>query len=254
MPRYFIELAYKGTEFSGFQTQSNANTVQAEVEKAFQTLHRQPVSLTGSSRTDAGVHALQNYFHFDFDAEIHSQFIYKMNAILPASIVIKSFHRMSDNAHSRFDATSREYTYRIHRFKNPFKTETSYFYPYKLNYGLMQEGSEIVLSQTNFFAFCKTNTQVKNFNCAIIKSDWTFQEDELSYNIEGNRFLRGMVRLLTASLLKLGRGQLTLKQFQSLFENQDKCGYSIPARGLFLKKVNYHRNYFPAVDTAFTAF
>jgi tRNA pseudouridine38-40 synthase len=254
MPRYFIELAYKGTAYSGFQTQENAKTVQAEVEKAFQTLHRQPVLLTGSSRTDAGVHALQNYFHFNFDAEVHPQFIYKMNAILPAGIVIRSLHKMPDNAHSRFDAKSREYIYRIHRFKNPFLTETSLFYPYKLNSDLIRKGADIVLSQTNFFAFCKTNTQVKNYTCSILKSHWIIREDELSYNIEANRFLRGMVRLLTASLLKLGRGQLSIHQFQSLFESTDKCGYSVPAHGLFLKKVNYPENYFPATDMAFTAF
>jgi tRNA pseudouridine38-40 synthase len=254
MPRYFIELAYKGTRYSGFQTQANANTVQSEVEKAFQTLHRQSVSLTGSSRTDAGVHAIQNYFHFDFDGEIHPQFIYKMNAILPADIVIRSSKKMPNDSHSRFDATSREYIYRIHRFKNPFKTETSLFFPYKLNYELMQEGAKMVLSQTNFFAFCKTNAQVTNYQSAIIKSQWIIQDEELIYNIEANRFLRGMVRLLTASLLKLGREQISLQQFQSLFQNNQKCGYSVPPQGLFLKRVNYPENYFPVIGKAFTAF
>lgn len=254
MPRFFIELAYKGTNYSGFQTQANANTVQAEVEKAFKTLHRQQVILTGSSRTDAGVHALQNYFHFDFDQQVHPQFVYKMNAILPPDIVIRSFHKMPDDSHSRFDATSREYIYRIHRFKNPFKTKTSLFYPYKLNYELMQEGAEMVLAQTNFFAFCKTNSQVKNYHSAIIKSQWTIDDEELAYNIEANRFLRGMVRLLTASLLKLGREQMSLPQFGTLFQNTQKCGYSVPAQGLFLKRVNYPENYFPATGMAFTAF
>ena len=108
MPRYFLELAYKGTNYNGFQVQANAATVQAEVEKAFQVLQRKPVVMTGSSRTDSGVHALQNYFHFDFGDPLHEQFLYKMNAILPPDIVVKKWFRVRDEAHCRFDALGRE--------------------------------------------------------------------------------------------------------------------------------------------------
>jgi tRNA pseudouridine38-40 synthase len=244
MQRYFLEVAYKGTNYSGFQRQENANTVQAEIEKAFHTLHRQPVYLTGSSRTDAGVHALQNYFHFDFEPEVHPQFTYKMNAILPTDIVIKELYRMPPNAHARFDATSREYEYRIYRSKNPFLQETAFYYPYKLNMDLIEQAAEIIKKETNFFAFSKTNTQVNNYNCTISKSRWICKDDLLIYNIEANRFLRGMVRLVTASILKTGRGALSLRQLQSLFHTNNKCGYSVPAHGLFLKSVNYPQHYF----------
>jgi len=254
MPRFFIEVAYKGTAYSGFQTQANSNTIQAEVEKAFKTLHRQEVMLTGSSRTDAGVHALQNYFHFDFDQGLHPQFIYKMNAILPGDIVVKAVHKVDAEAHSRFDAISREYIYRIHRFKNPFLEQTSFFYPYKLNYELMVKAAEFVQSQKNFFAFSKTNTQVNNFHCTVDKSCWIIEHDCLSFNIKANRFLRGMVRLITATLLKVGREQIGMDDFHSLFKKQQKCGYSVPAHGLFLKNVNYPENYFPATALPFTGF
>src|SRR5690242_20652506 len=120
MPRYFIKLAYKGTAYSGFQVQENANTIQAEIEKAFKILHRNAIELTGSSRTDAGVHALQNFFHFDYEEGVHPQFTYKMNALLPSDIVVKNIIEMPSSAHCRFDAKSREYIYYIHRFKNPF--------------------------------------------------------------------------------------------------------------------------------------
>src|SRR5689334_11687050 len=155
MQRYFLEVAYKGTHYSGFQRQNNANTIQAEIEKAFHTLHRQPVSLTGSSRTDAGVHALQNYFHFDCEIDMHPQFVYKMNAILPPDIVIKQLYKMTAGAHSRFDAINREYEYRIYRIKNPFLQDTAFYYPYKLDMGLMQQAAELIKDQTNFFAFAK---------------------------------------------------------------------------------------------------
>ena len=254
MSRYFIELAYKGTKYSGFQIQENANTIQAEVEKAFQLIHRQPVQLTGSSRTDAGVHALQNYFHFDYEQEIHPQFLYKINAILPRDIVVKNIYAMAAEAHSRFDALSREYIYNLHRFKDPFIQSTSYYYPYKLDIELLHQAAAIVKEKTNFFAFSKTNTQVNNFNCSVKVSQWFIEGEKLTYNIEANRFLRGMVRLLTASILKVGRCKITIGEFEQLFEGNSKCGYSVPAYGLFLKNVRYPENYFPATVQPFTTF
>src|SRR5829696_1149205 len=158
MARYFLECAYKGTRYSGFQVQDNAVTVQSEIEKAFQTFQRVPINLTGSSRTDAGVHAFQNFFHFDFDEAIHPQAVYKMNAILPDDIVIKNIILMPGDAHARFDATSREYEYLIHRSKNPFFKDASLYYPYKLDFDVMQEGALFVKSQQNFLPFSKTNT------------------------------------------------------------------------------------------------
>jgi tRNA pseudouridine38-40 synthase len=254
MARYFLECAYKGTRYSGFQVQENAITIQSEIEKAFQTLHGGTLELTGSSRTDAGVHALQNFFHFDFQETIHPQAVYKLNAILPGDIVIKNIILMREEAHSRFDATSREYEYHIHNFKNPFLKETSLYYPYKLNYSIMEQGASFIKEQQNFFAFSKTNTQVKNFNCLISKSQWTFNEETIYYEIAANRFLRGMVRLITATLLKLGRGKLSLDEFKSLLHANRKCGYSIPAHGLYLKRVIYLENYFPAIAKRFTEF
>jgi len=129
MPRYFLEVAYKGTDYSGFQSQENALTVQAEVEKAFSTLQRVPVVMTGSSRTDAGVHALQNFFHFDFEESLHPQFTYKINAILPDAIVVKSLRGVKADAHCRFDAVYRRYRYYLYNTKDPFKEDRAWFYP-----------------------------------------------------------------------------------------------------------------------------
>jgi tRNA pseudouridine38-40 synthase len=246
MPRYFIEVAYKGTKFSGFQIQETAHTVQSEVEKAFKILHRSPVALTGSSRTDAGVHALQNYFHFDFEERINPQFVYKMNAVLPDDIVVKNLWPMPSEAHSRFDAVSREYEYRLYGSKNPFLKGVAYYYPYVLDRAALREAAAIVKEQSNFFAFSKTNTQVKNFRCTIYKSEWVEREELLIYNVAGNRFLRGMVRLLTATMLKVGRGRLSMEEFKSLFDSEEeKCSFSVPPTGLFLKEVRYPENYFP---------
>src|SRR5215216_2897775 len=134
MHRYFLEVAYKGTNYSGFQIQHNANTIQAEVEKALAILLRQQINLTGSSRTDAGVHALQNFFHFDTEINITEKNLYNLNAILPNDIAAKGFHSVNNSRHCRFDAISREYRYFIYNKKNPFLQETAWYYPYKINF------------------------------------------------------------------------------------------------------------------------
>jgi len=254
MARYFIEVSYKGTRYSGFQIQENAVSIQSEVEKALQILHRTPMQLTGSSRTDAGVHALQNFFHFDFEQPIHPQAVYKLNAILPPDVVVHNIYAMPPEAHSRFDATSREYIYRIHRFKNPFLENASFYYPYHLDIDLLQQGANYILKQQDFSAFSKTNTQVKNFQCTILESHWLKEGENLYYHIKANRFLRGMVRLITGTLLKTGRGKISLQEFCHFFEANQKTVHSVPAHGLYLKKVDYPENYFSALPQCFTSF
>ena len=241
MQRYFLEVSYKGTNYSGFQAQQNAHTVQAEVEGAFTTLQREKVILTGSSRTDAGVHALQNFFHFDYEGAIDAQFVYKMNAILPADVVIRGIYPVKPDAHCRFHALSRAYRYVIYRRKDPFLNDRAFYFPYKLDMERMQEAAELVLTYTNFQAFSKTNTQVKNFNCAIIKSSWSVDGDLLNYNVEANRFLRGMVRALTATMLLVGRGKITVAGFRNIIEGGDngRARFGVPAHGLFLLAVKY---------------
>jgi tRNA pseudouridine38-40 synthase len=245
MGRYFLEVAYKGTHYSGFQVQEDARTIQSELEAALTTIQRVPVGLTGSSRTDAGVHAMQNFFHFDFEGELNLQLVYKLNAILPRDIAVNGFWAMPPEAHCRFGAVGREYEYRLYNAKNPFLDETALYYPYTLDRGALDETAACIKEQVNFWAFSKTNTQVKNFQCRILQSEWLERDGQLIYHIEGNRFLRGMVRLLTATQLKVGRGKLGIDAFRNLFKEEVKCGFSISARGLYLVQVKYPENYFP---------
>lgn len=241
MPRYFLEVAYKGTQYSGFQTQENANTVQAEVEKAFAILQKQKVELTGSSRTDAGVHALQNYFHFDYEDQLHSQLIYKINAILPGDIVVKRVYAVGDEAHCRFDALSREYKYFVYRSKNPFLEDRAYYFPYKLDMGSMFQAAAILREYEDFTSFSKRNTQVKTFTCRIMKSEWEQEGHCLVYHVKADRFLRGMVRALVATMLKVGRGKLTLDEFREIIEARDctRASFAVPGHGLFLVSVQF---------------
>jgi tRNA pseudouridine38-40 synthase len=246
MPRYFIELSYKGTNYSGFQAQKNTrHTIQAELEKAFEILQKDKVELVSSSRTDAGVHALQNFFHFDYSGDINPHFVYKMNAILPDDIVVINIRLVADEAHSRFDAIAREYKYFIYSKKDPFLSDRAFFFPYKLDIDKLKEAAEIVKAYSDFTSFSKRNTQVKTFECRIIESEWLYENDCLVYYVKGNRFLRGMVRAMTATMLKIGRGTISIDEFKQIIEAKDctLASFAVPAQGLFLVKVAYPQGY-----------
>lgn len=241
MARYFLEVAYRGTAYSGFQSQENANTIQQEVEQAFRTLQRNAVVLTGSSRTDAGVHAMQNFFHFDFESPLHPQFVYKINAILPSDIVVRSVKQVADDAHCRFDASSRVYDYFIYRSKDPFLEDRAWYFPYTLNREALQEAAALLMRYHDFTSFSKRNTQVKTFECSIMESSWRQQQDCLVYRVRANRFLRGMVRALVATMLQVGRGALSLEDFTAVIDAKDctRASFAAPAHGLFLVEVCY---------------
>jgi len=247
MSRYFLEVSYKGTNYSGFQTQKNANSIQDEIEKAFLILQKEKVVLTGSSRTDAGVHALQNFFHFDTILPLQqwrgivdeAQFVYKINAILPFDIVIKKIFPVPPDAHCRFDAISREYKYFIYRQKDPFLKDRAFYFPYSLDINKLQEAADLVKLYHDFTSFSKRNTQVKSFICEVQKSEWLFEGGCLIYNVKANRFLRGMVRALTATMLRVGRGIIDLKEYQNIIESKDctLASFAVPPHGLFLTAV-----------------
>lgn len=239
--RYFLEVSYKGTRYAGFQVQKNANTIQGELERALGILLHSSVNLTGASRTDAGVHALQNFFHFDVETQIRPSIIYNVNALLPHDIVVNSIFPVSDDYHCRFLATSREYEYYITKVKNPFALETAWHYPYTLDKELLDESAEILFEYTNYTSFSKRNTQVHTYDCTILKSQWVYKENMLVYSVEANRFLRGMVRGLVGTMLLVGRKKISVSDFKNIIESGDctKANFATPPHGLFLIKVEY---------------
>ena len=251
MPRYFIEVAYKGTKYSGFQVQKNGITIQSEVEQALVIKFGKPFQLTGASRTDAGVHALQNYFHFDIDTELLNQHdnsetamqksLYSLNSILDEDIVIKKIFKVDDRHHCRFDAISREYKYYICRKKDPFYNDRAYFYPYTLDFEKLQKAAAIILRTKDFTSFSKKNTQVNNFFCSVIKSEWVIEHDLLIYHVAANRFLRGMVKGLVGTMLRAGTGKISLDEFSTIVEskNVNNADFSVPSHALFLVEVKY---------------
>lgn len=248
MPRYFIEVSYKGANYSGFQIQQNANTIQAEIQKALKIFFKKDFQLTGSSRTDAGVHALQNFFHFDTHEQfnLEKDFIYNLNAILPLDVVVKKIFTVKDEAHSRFDAVSREYKYFIYQNKNPFLQDTAFYFPYKLEIDKLNEAANKIMMYEDFTSFSKQNTQVNNFICNIQKSEWSLKDDMLIYNVVANRFLRGMVKGLVGTMLRVATSKLSISEFEKIIQNKDlsKVDFSPRSDGLFLISVNYSSEIF----------
>lgn len=249
MARYFIEVCYDGAMFGGFQIQQNQQTIQGALEDAMSILFRQAIPLTGASRTDAGVHALQNYLHFDTDLSISSKHIYNLNAILPNSIVVKNIYIVPDTAHSRFDAIKRSYLYKIHTQKSPFLEGRSWYYPFPVSISALQEAADTLLTYTHFESFSKKNTSVNTFECTITKAQWIQEGSVITFNIDSNRFLRGMIRGLVGTMLQVGRGQTNLASWHEIIrsKNEQNVDFSTPAHGLYLSEIKYP-NYFQKIS------
>ena len=241
MNRYFLELCYDGATFGGFQIQNNVDTIQGAVQAAMKTLYRADIELTGASRTDAGVHALQNFFHFDTDLPISQKNVYNLNAILPNTIVIKAIYQVPAEAHARFDATTRSYIYKMHTQKDPFLEGRSWYYPFPLDINKLQEATQTLLSFTNYESFSKKNTSVNTFECSVSKAFWQVEGTHLYFHISANRFLRGMIRGLVGTLLQVGRGQISLEQWLDIVaaHNEQRVDFSTPAYGLYLSAIEY---------------
>lgn len=241
MPRYFIEVKYRGTAYSGFQIQKNAISIQSVVENALALVLRSSIVLTGSSRTDAGVHATQNYFHFDLPQLLPERAIYSFNSILPKDIAIVSIRQVTDTAHARFDALSRSYIYYLHNCKNPFVEDRSWYYPYPLDLSVLNAAALIIKDTNDFTSFSKRNSQVKTYICNVEWSRWEQTALGYTYHVKANRFLRGMVRGLVGTMLLVGKGKIGIEMFKDIIASRDvtKADFSTPGHGLFLDAVEY---------------
>ena len=172
--RYFIKLSYDGSAFCGWQLQPNAVTVQECLERTLTTLLREPVQVTGAGRTDSKVNAIGYVAHFDYDKVIDtSAFGYKLNAILPRGIVIHAMWPVDGDLHARFSATRREYTYFLHRTKDPFVETRSYFCPWPLDVKAMNEAAALLLGTHDFRCFEKSGSDNRTSICTVTEAFWT---------------------------------------------------------------------------------
>lgn len=237
-----MELAYKGTCYSGWQIQPNATTVQQTIETALSTILREEISVVGCGRTDAGVHAWQHFAHFNCKEKLDQRKLaYKLNNLLPNDISIHSIRKTHEDAHARFDATSRSYCYQISQQKSPFLFDYCYFTNESLDLSTLNDGAAILIGKHDFQSFSKVKTEVNNFICEVFTASWESRDNLLIFNISANRFLRGMIRTIVGTLLDVGKNKTSLETFKNIIQAKDrtKAGKSVPAKGLFLNTINY---------------
>lgn len=243
--RYFLHLAYNGGPFNGWQIQPNAPSVQEVLEKAFSIFCKESINIVGCGRTDAGVHALNFYAHFDteqvFDSQQLDYILRKVNAFLDENVAVYRIFPVREDLHARFSAVSRTYRYHVSASKQPFRQEFSHRIFFNPDMDMMNEAAAKLFNYTDFTSFSKLHTQTATNDCRIMQAHWDKVDDEFVFTIQANRFLRNMVRAITGTLLDVGRGKLTVSQFCDIIERKDRCaaGTSMPAKALFLADVEY---------------
>jgi len=243
--RYFSKLAYNGTNYNGWQKQPNDPSVQEMIEAALFTIIRQEIAVVGCGRTDTGVHAKEYYLHFDLENGLPENFIYRLNKVLPKDISIEKIFEVHADAHARFDATNRSYEYHVVFNKNPFRQDTTYFFPFskQLDFEKLQAAASLLLQYEEFYPFCKSNTDVKTMICEMTRAEWVLNEDKtgMIFYISANRFLRGMVRLIVGMCLNVGLGKITIEEVKAALEKQERFNksHSVSPQGLFLMDIRY---------------
>lgn len=240
--RYFITVAYDGTNFYGWQKQPNALGVQQKVEEVFSTILNRPIDIMGSGRTDAGVHASKQVFHVDLEEGVSvDSLLYNANKMLTKDVALLEAKAVNPDAHARFEAVSRSYQYKIITQKDPFSSNFAYYFTKELEIEKMNAAADLLLQFTDFESFSKVKTDVNTFNCIIFEAVWKQENGLLVFHVSANRFLRGMVRAIVGTLLEVGLGKITTLQFKEIIEkrNRNAAGRSVPAHGLFLTEVKY---------------
>ena len=250
--RYFARIKYNGTNFHGWQSQKNTpETVQGKIESALNIFLPHKTEIVGCGRTDSGVHASDYIFHFDVEDYDPGQIQYKLNSILPNSIVVEHIIPVHGDAHARYDAHLRAYEYHLLERRDPFREFTAYHLPTldRLNFDDLQAAAYLLKEFEDFEAFCKNGSDEKSKKCTIYKSEWVKTDNGFIYQIEANRFLRGMIRLIVGMCINVAKGQLTIDEVREAMENRSRLrqDWSVPAKGLFLSRIEYeyiHQNTF----------
>ena len=240
--RYFIELSYNGTAYHGWQNQPNAISVQEVIEKALSTLLKETISIMGAGRTDTGVNAKQMFAHFDYGNTFdETDLVYKLNSFLPDDVTIHAIFKVKPDIHARFHAISRTYLYRVSLKKNPFTTSEAYYVRQFLDIEKMKAAIKVLFEYKDFQCFSKSNTDVKTYNCTIMKAEWILLNDELQFTIKADRFLRNMVRAIVGTMINVGLGKINIDDLHTIIKskNRSKAGFSVPAHALYLIGVEY---------------
>ena len=242
--RYFVEFSYNGNKYHGWQKQPNANSVQQELIKCLSILLQTELDIVGAGRTDAGVHAVQMFAHFDYQLSFDiKRIVYKMNSFLPNDISVSKIFKVKKDTHARFSAISRTYKYYISEKKNIFDPNIHLVYK-NLDLEKMNDSCVYLIGKQDFTSFSKVNTETFTNNCTITKAVWKKEGDNYVFTITANRFLRNMVRSIVGTMIDVGCGKINASEVKNILEKKDRCeaGVSVPAKALFLIQINYPEN------------
>lgn len=243
--RYFIHLGFDGSSYRGWQRQKNTpNTVQEIVEQTLSRIFKKAVSAYGCGRTDAGVHASQYVIQINLNEAPEFDLKFRLNKSLPDDIAIFEINEVNEGQHCRYDAVARTYDYFIHWNKDPVLMRYSSFYEdLILDFDLMRKAAALILGTRDFKPLCKQPDSYNNSLCQISKCELFVNEEQgrLRFTITSNRFLQGMVRICVFFLLEVGSGEMTLKEFGEILNQEKDLKEKLPAHpnGLFLSRVEY---------------
>lgn len=248
--RYLARMSYDGTNYHGYQIQPDQRTIQQEVETVLKRMHKgRTVKIVASGRTDAGVHAIGQAFHFDSDLDIPViRWVRALNAQLPEDIVVLNVVGVPSDFHARFDVVEKWYDYHIHNssIADPFKRHYSDHVSHPLNVGAMQQACEHLLGTHDFTAFCATNSNVTDSKVRTIYQATCKKtaDNMIIFSVSGNGFLYNMVRIIVGTLIDVGYGRKSPTVIKEALVTLDRntLGKTAPAKGLYLKKVVYDKN------------
>ena len=245
--RYFMELAYDGTDYHGWQRQPEAISVQQVLEEGLCKMLRCEMRVTAAGRTDTGVHATQMFIHFNYEEDLDLVYlVYRLNRWLPQSISVFEVFPVTANGHARFNALSRSYEYHFQLRPDPFKNKYSFVLYREPDFALMQEAAQVLLAYTDFQCFSRVKTDVKTYLCTVTEARFEHKDHAVIFHVSANRFLRNMVRAIVGTLLDIGYGKTSVAQLHDIIasKNRNMAGASAPARGLYLTKVEYPQQLF----------
>ncbi len=247
--RYFIYISFKGTSYHGWQVQPNSVTVQKILDEALTLVLSEKIQTIGAGRTDTGVHARLFCAHFDSVSDgltDDKNLIYRLNRFLPRDISVNSLIRTIADAHARFSAISRTYRYYMSTSKDPFNDDQTWLIPFNPDLQSMNEACKILIKHDDFSSFARLHSDTKTNICRIFSAGWIRTDNNMVFTIKADRFLRNMVRAIVGTCIDVGRGKLTLEDFEMIILARDRCraGKSAPAKGLFLEDISYPEELF----------
>ncbi|MBP2097774.1 tRNA pseudouridine(38-40) synthase TruA [Enterococcus rivorum] len=247
MPRYKAIIAYDGTNFNGFQAQPNGRTVQEEIEKTLKKMNNgQTITIFGSGRTDAGVHASGQVIHFDYPEKRDLEKMrFALDTQTPEDIAVKSVEVVPDTFHARYHAIGKTYEFRVDigKPRSPFRRFYASYYPYPLDLGKIESALKDLLGTHDFTSFCASGSSVDDKIRTIHEASMRVNEtgDELIFTFKGDGFLYKMIRILVGTLLKIGNNRLEADAIPEIIAGKDRnlAGPTAHPEGLYLVEVSY---------------